>query len=57
MGSIEMKGSIGKKIVYWFIREPFKRQPRKMVKHTETIRGQIADELFEFVWPFCGIVA
>ena len=23
-----------------------------MVKHTQTIRRQIADELFECVWPF-----
>ena len=28
-----------------------------MIKHTQTIRRQIADELFEFVWPFCEIVA
>ena len=28
-----------------------------MVKHTQTIRRQIADELFECVWPFCGIGA
>ena len=28
-----------------------------MVKHTQTIRRQIADELFERVWPFCGIGA
>ena len=33
----------------------FKRQFYKMVKHTQTIRRQIADELFECVWPFCGI--
>ena len=26
-----------------------------MVKHTQTIRRQIADELFEYVWPVCGI--
>ena len=26
-----------------------------MVKHTHTIRRQIADELFECVWPFCGL--
>ena len=26
-----------------------------MIKHTQTIRRQIADELFECVWPFCGI--
>ena len=29
----------------------------KMVKHTQTIRQQTADELFEYVWPFCRIVA
>ena len=23
-----------------------------MAKHTQTIRRQIADELFEYVWPF-----
>ena len=28
-----------------------------MVKHTQTIRRQIADELFEFAWPFCEIGA
>ena len=28
---------------------PFKRQPHKMVKHTQTIRHQIADELLECV--------
>ena len=28
-----------------------------MVKHTQTIRRQTVDELFEFVWPFCGIGA
>ena len=28
---------------------PFKRQIHKMVKHTQTIRRQIADELFECV--------
>ena len=28
-----------------------------MAKHTETIRRQIADELFERVWPFCEIGA
>ena len=28
-----------------------------MVKHTQTIRRQLADELFECVWPFCGIGA
>ena len=28
-----------------------------MTKHTQTIRQQIADELFESVWPFCEIGA
>ena len=31
----------------------FKRQSHKMVKRTQTIRRKIADELFEYVWPFC----
>ena len=35
----------------------FKCQPNKMVKHTQTIRRQFADEFFECVWPFCGICA
>ena len=40
-------------ILYW----PFKRQSHKMVKHTQTISRQIADEFFEWVWPFCRIGA
>ena len=36
---------------------PFKRQFHKMVKHAQTIRQQIADEMFECVWQFCGIGA
>ena len=36
---------------------PFKRQSHKIVKHTQTIRRQIADELFECVWQFCEIRA
>ena len=35
----------------------FKRQSHKMVKHTQTIRRQFSDELFECVWPFCEIGA
>ena len=31
------------------ILEPFKRQYHRMVKHTQTIRWRIADELFECV--------
>ena len=29
--------------------EPFKHQPHKMVKYTQTIRLQFADEIFEDV--------
>ena len=36
---------------------PFKRQPHKMVKHIQTIRRQIADELFVYVRPFCEVGA
>ena len=36
---------------------PIKRQRNKMVKHTQTIDRQFADELFECVWPFCGVGA
>ena len=36
---------------------PFKRQPHKTVKHTQTIRRQIVDELFECVWTFCEVGA
>ena len=28
-----------------------------MIKHTQTIRRQIADELFENFWPVCGVGA
>ena len=35
----------------------FKRQSHKMVKHTQTIRRQFPDELFECVWPFRDIGA
>ena len=34
---------------------PFKRQFHKMVKHTQTIRRQIVDELFECVDHFVGL--
>ena len=34
---------------------PFKRQINKVAKDTQTIHRQFADELFECVWPFCGI--
>ena len=37
--------------------ETFKRQYHNMVKHAQTIRRQIVDELFECVWPFWGIGA
>ena len=40
----------------WFsplqlILRPFKRQPHKMLKHTQV------GELFDCVWPFCGVGA
>ena len=35
----------------------FKRQALKMVKHSQTIRHQFADELFDCVWPFWGLGA
>ena len=28
-----------------------------MIKHTQTIRRQIADEMFECVWSFCEVGA
>ena len=28
-----------------------------MVKHSQTVRCQIANKLFEWVWPFCGFFA
>ena len=37
--------------------QPFKRQFHKMVKRNQKIRQQIADELFECVWPFCKVAA
>ena len=36
---------------------PFKHQFHKMDKHTQKIRRQIAEELFECVWLFYGIGA
>ena len=36
---------------------PFKRQSHKMGKHTQIIRRQIADELFDCVRTFCEIGA
>ena len=35
---------------------PFKRQPQKMVKHTNN-SSVFAGELFECVWSFCGVGA
>ena len=37
------------------LNQPFKRQPHKMVEHTQTIRRQTADKLCDCVWPFCGV--
>ena len=41
------------KPVQWFAEREF----HKMVQHTQKIRRQIADKLFEGVWPFCGLGA
>ena len=32
-----------------------KRQSHKIFKHTQTIRRQFTDDLFECVRPFCGV--
>ena len=40
-------------ILFW----PFKRQSHKMVKHTQTICRQFANELRAGVWPFCDVGA
>ena len=37
--------------------QSYERQPHKMVKHTQTIRRQIADECFEYIWQFYGLGA
>ena len=52
MMNFQLKDS---KIKSFFTLQPFKRQSHKMIKHTQTIRRQIADELFECVWPFFKI--
>ena len=46
-------------IVSWYSEksQPFKRQPHKMAKHTQTIRRLLADELFECVWLFRAVGA
>ena len=44
-------------LVWLLLHYAFKRQSHKMVKHTQTIRRQIVDELFECAWPFCEIGA
>ena len=47
-------------LLVWFLydnglrNERVKRQFHKTVKHTQTIRLEIANELFECVWPLCG---
>ena len=41
--------ALGVVITYFELFYPFKCQPHKMVKHTQTIRRQFADKLFECV--------
>ena len=43
------------KIHSWHPNLPFKRQNHKMVKHTQTIRWQFADELFDVFDDFVGL--
>ena len=43
------KYALVSELVYQNNSEPFKGQFLKMVKHTQTIRRQTADELFEYV--------
>ena len=51
LASIELVPMSLKLIQVFFA--PFKRQSHKMAKHTQTTLLQIADELFECVWPLC----
>ena len=44
-------------ISIYFITYPFKRRPHKMVKHTQTICREFADEFFECDWPFYTVGA
>ena len=56
MIQIQILLSVNQWLFVWlFVFQPFKRKPHKMVKHIQTIRRQIADELFECVWPFLGV--
>ena len=50
------KSGVNSRYVQMFLK-PFKCQFHKMVKHTQAIRRQFADKLFECVWPFCEIGA
>ena len=34
----------------------FKRQSHKMVKHPQTIRRVLAEELLKCAWPFCRVI-
>ena len=51
------KGSVCLNFTYTI--KPFERQHHKMVKHTQTIRRQIAAncKLFDCVWQFCEVGA
>ena len=40
-----------------YLSEPFKCQSHKKVKHTQTIRRKIAEDLFEWISPFCVVAA
>ena len=36
----------------FFDLQPFRRQPHKIVKHTQPIRWQLADKLVGCIWSF-----
>ena len=42
-------------LIIHFSQLTFYAQIHKMVKHPQIIRRRLADELFECVWPFCGV--
>ena len=49
--------SVGIEVNSFKLAQHIKRQSHKKAKHTQTIRRQIPDELFECVWLFCEIGA
>ena len=48
---------LSKKLHCILLYYPFKRQPNKIFRHTQTIRQQFSGKLFEFFLLFCGVGA